>query len=119
MYRRFYTSVDPIFLCRLYLSLVCTTLENACQVWDPYTQRNIKELESVQKFVLKVSSHSWNIDYETLLNIFQLPRQNWKYYNPYLDQAMATFLYLPAMYVVPKPLEEVKQVLKVLEQDSM
>ena len=30
-----------------------------CQVWDPYTQRNIKELELVQNFSLKVSSHCW------------------------------------------------------------
>ena len=37
MYRRFYTTVDPIFLCRLYLSLVRPILEYACQVWDPYT----------------------------------------------------------------------------------
>ena len=73
MYRRFYTSVDPIFLYRLYLSLVRPILEYACQGWGPYTQRNIKELELVQKFSLKVSSHCWNIDYEMLLNIFQLP----------------------------------------------
>ena len=70
MYRRFYTTVDPMFLCRLYLSLVRPILEYACQVWDPYTQRNIKELESVQTFALKVSSHCWNIDYEMLLNFF-------------------------------------------------
>ena len=36
-------------------------------------KRNNKELESVQKFAFKVSSHCWNIDYEMLLNIFQLP----------------------------------------------
>jgi len=54
-----------IFLCWLYLSLVHPILKNACQVWDPYTQRNIKELESVKKkFALMVSSHYRNIDYE-------------------------------------------------------
>ena len=73
MYRRFFISVDPIFLCRLYLSLVHPILEYVCQVRDPYTQRNIKELESVQIFAWRVSSHCWNIGYEMLLTIFQLP----------------------------------------------
>lgn len=73
MYRKFYTSVDPIFLCRLYLSLVRPILEFASPVWDPYTQKSIKELESVQKFALKICSHCWDINYEMLLNMFQLP----------------------------------------------
>ena len=81
MYRRFYTTVDPIFLCRLYISLVRPILEYACQVWDPYTHKNTAKLESVQKFALKVCSHCWNIDYDMLLDIFQLPSLSaqWEY----------------------------------------
>ena len=41
MYRRFYDSVDAVFLSRLYLSLVRPILECAR---DPYTQRNIHQL---------------------------------------------------------------------------
>ena len=47
MYRRFYTTVDPIFLCRLYLSLVRPILEYTCQVWDPYTQRNMSRYKNL------------------------------------------------------------------------
>ena len=65
--------VDPILLCRLYIFLVRPILEYACQVWDPYTHTNIDKLESVQKFALKVCTHCWNIDYDMLLNMFQLP----------------------------------------------
>ena len=39
-------------------------------VGSMHSERNIKELELVQKYALKVSSHCWNMDYEM---IFQLP----------------------------------------------
>ena len=71
MYRRFYHSVDAVFL-RLYF-LVRPILEYASPVWDPYTQKNIHRLESVQKLVLKICSHCWDIDYHILLDMFTLP----------------------------------------------
>ena len=73
LYRKFYTSLDPTALCRLYVSLVRPILEYACQVWDPYTQKCINEVESVQKFALKISSHCWRTNYDNLLDIFHLP----------------------------------------------
>ena len=73
MYRRFYHSVDAVFLSRLYLSLVRPILEYASPVWDPYTQKNIHQLESVQKLALKICSHCWDIDYHILLDMFTLP----------------------------------------------
>ena len=72
MYRRFYHSVDAVFLSRLYLSLVRPILEYASPVWDPYTQKNIHQLESVQKLALKICSHCWDIGY-ILLDMFTLP----------------------------------------------
>ena len=60
LYRKFYRSVDSAFLFRLYLSLVRPILEYACPVWDPYTFKNIEQLESVQKFALKICAHRWD-----------------------------------------------------------
>ena len=65
--------VDAVFLSRLYLSLVRPIFEYASPVWDPYTQKNIHQLESVQKLALKICSHCWDIDYHILLDTFTLP----------------------------------------------
>ena len=73
LYRKFYSSVDPAFLCLLYKSLVRPILEYACQVWDPYTVKNTKQLESVQNFALRICAHSWNIDHHILLGMFHTP----------------------------------------------
>ena len=42
------------YLLNLYTSLVRPHLEYACQVWDPYTERNIDHLEKVQKYALRI-----------------------------------------------------------------
>ena len=39
----------------------------------PPTQKNIHQLESVQKLALKIRSHCWDIDYHILLDMFTLP----------------------------------------------
>ena len=72
LYRKFYRSVDSAFLFRLYLSLVRPILEYACPVWDPYTFKNIEQLESVQKFALKICAHRWDTGYCTLLDMFNI-----------------------------------------------
>ena len=38
-------------------------------MWDPKTGR----IESVQKMALRICSHQWDLDYYTLLDMFQLP----------------------------------------------
>ena len=57
-----------------YISLVRPHLEYACQVWDPYTQRNIDQLEKVQKYAIRICTGQWNTGYGDLLGAFQLPR---------------------------------------------
>ena len=69
MYRKFYKDAHATFLCRLYVSMVRPILEYACIVWDPHIQMNIEQLESCQKLALKMCSHSWNINYPTLLSL--------------------------------------------------
>ena len=73
LYRKFYRTANGRFLCHLYISLVRPILEYASVVWDPTSQNLIKQLESVQKFALRICSHEWNMDYYSLLQEYQLP----------------------------------------------
>ena len=72
LYRRFYTCANSAFLYHLYLSLVRPILDYVCQVWDPFTKKNIDQLESVQKFALKICAHCWDINYLELLDMFNI-----------------------------------------------
>ena len=73
IYRRFSKHSSPDTLLHLYESMVCPHLEYASQVWDPYLQKDIKLLEGVQKFALRVCSKIYDNSYEDLLDTFQLP----------------------------------------------
>ena len=54
LYRQFYQDLDAdtSTLKQVYVSNIRPHLEYACQVWDPYWQKDIDMLESVQKFAL-------------------------------------------------------------------
>ena len=73
IYRRFSEHSSPDTLLHLYESMVRPHLEYASQVWDPYLQKDIKLLEGVQKFALRVCSKIYDNSYEDLLDTFQLP----------------------------------------------
>ena len=73
IYRRFSKHSSPDTLLHLYESIVRPHLEYASQVWDPYLQKDIKLLEGVQKFALRVCSKNYDNSYEDLLDTFQLP----------------------------------------------
>ena len=74
LYRVFYRNVEPKYLLNLYISLVRPHLEYACQIWDPYTQISIDQLEKVQKYALRICTGQWNAGYDDLLDQFNLPR---------------------------------------------
>ena len=42
-------------------------------VWDPHLTKDIKLIEDVQKFALRVCSKFWSADYESLLRSCNLP----------------------------------------------
>ena len=65
--------MSSLFLLRLYLAIVRPVLGYASIVWDPNTQKLAKDLESVQKFALRICSHQWNLSYPDLMEIFNLP----------------------------------------------
>ena len=73
LYRRYYQYSDCRSLRQLYLTLVRPHFDYAAQVWDPHLQRDIKSLESVQKFALRICSKQWDAAYQELLEMFSLP----------------------------------------------
>ena len=54
---------------QLYLSLVRSHLEYACQVWDPHLSKDKAALEEVQKFACKLATLKWGSSYEDLLSL--------------------------------------------------
>ena len=74
LYRQFYNNANPAILKQLYISLVRPHLEYAAQVWDPYLQGDIDKLEAVQRFALKLISRRWDLGYEEMLSIANVPR---------------------------------------------
>ena len=76
LYRRFSCDTEPHALLQLYLSLVRPHLEYGSQVWDPHLQKDINQLESVQKFGLRVCAKQWDLSYNELLSNFDVPTLN-------------------------------------------
>ena len=73
LYRRFYKDASPETLFRMYLALVRPHTEYASQVWDPHLQKDIDQLECVQKFALSMCAKQWDLGYAELLNRFEVP----------------------------------------------
>ena len=73
LYRNFYEHSSSNTLLKLYLTKIRPHLEYASPVWDPFRKGEIEELESVQKFALRMCLKSWSMDYKELLEIAQIP----------------------------------------------
>ena len=60
---------------KLYLSLVRPSLEHACCAWDPYTQRNISNVEKVQRRAARFAfrDYSRNSSVSYMLNVLDWP----------------------------------------------
>ena len=74
LYRQFYQWSSPDALLKLYLGLVRPNLEYAVQVWNPHLAKDIKKLESVQNFALRMCMKRWDSSYEDLLDASNLTR---------------------------------------------
>ena len=77
---------------QLYLSLVHPHLEYAAQLWDPYAQRDIYKLESVQKFTLKLVTHQWDSSYDELLSLVNVSKLSVRRQNLKLAQVFKIIL---------------------------
>ena len=69
----FIKSSEPHTISHLYQSLICSHLEYACSVRHPLLMKDIKRIEGVQKFGLKVCLKQWQCGYEELLQPINLP----------------------------------------------
>ena len=73
IYPQFYNMSSTSSLLQLYSSLVRLHLEYASQVWDLFLIKDIRMLESVQKFALKVCCKNWDSSYDDNLQQSLLP----------------------------------------------
>ena len=73
IYRQFYAWSSQLALLQLYTSLVRPCLEYATQVWNPHLNKDIQNLEKVQKFALKVCCKQWDLNYAEALEQCLLP----------------------------------------------
>ena len=62
-----YQWCEPRTLRQLYISLVQPHLEYAAPVWDPYTVKDVQQIEGAQKFALRVCMKDWSSSYDNLL----------------------------------------------------
>ena len=69
-YRKFYRNST---LLQLYLAYARPHPEYAAAVWDPHQQGHINSLERVQKLALKMCTKDWNADYDSLMEICNVP----------------------------------------------
>ena len=74
MYRQFYSWADSNTLLLIYQTCIKPHLEYACQLWDPFLNKGMQSLETVQKFACKVCLKQWDLDYDSMLQLLNLPR---------------------------------------------
>ena len=48
-------------------------LEYACLLWDPFLNKSMQSLEAVQRFACKVCLKQWDLDYDSMLQLLNLP----------------------------------------------
>ena len=74
LYRQFYSWADSKTLLLIYRTCIRPHLEYACQLWDPFLNKGTQSLEAVQKFACKVCLKQWDLDYDSMLQLLNLPR---------------------------------------------
>ena len=72
-FRRFAKFLTPTVLIKLYKVLIRPPLEYCSYVWDPFTIKLKQQIESVQKFALRVCLKHWDMPYSDMLELTVLP----------------------------------------------
>lgn len=71
--RRSFQFLEAYTFVKLYKSMVRCHLENAIPVWFPYLEKDIKEIEAVQKRATKMLAATKQLEYEERLRHLKLP----------------------------------------------
>ena len=106
IYRYFPPHCDAGIILALYKAHVLPMLDYACIVWDPHLRKDQLLLESVQHFALKITSQTWNSDYQTLCTRYDLAAlANKRSYFKLLAtfKFVHGFLYCPGGYFLQSP----------------
>ena len=102
LYRRFYRDADSSTLRMLYTTSVRPLLEYAVPVWDPHLLKDIKAIESVQRFATKVCTKAWlGVDCNDRLSMLNLTTLKTKHCLLYKVLNGRTFL--PNPPIIPRP----------------
>ena len=73
IYRSFYkSSSGPSTLTLLYKAFVRPLLEYGAIIWDPHLIKDIRALESVQRFATKICLRNWSLSYQDRLQLLDL-----------------------------------------------
>ena len=64
---------DSNTLLLIYRTCIKPHLEYACQLWGPFLNKGMQSLEPVQKFACKVRLKQWDMDYDSMLQLLNLP----------------------------------------------
>ena len=71
LYRQFYSWADSNTLLLIYRTCIRPHLDYACQLWNP--NKGMQSLEAVQKFDCKVCLKQWDLNYDSMLQLLNLP----------------------------------------------
>ena len=107
LYRRFYRDADSSTLRMLYTNSVRPLLEYAVPVWDPHLLKDIKAIESVQRFATKVCTKAWlGVDYNdrlSMLNLTTLETRRTVLKHCFLYKVLNGLTFLPNPPIIPRP----------------
>ena len=67
LFRNFYKFSNQDTSLKLYKSMIHPHLKYASAIWSPDLAKDIKIIEDVQKFALRICTKNWNTSYESLL----------------------------------------------------
>ena len=107
LYRRFYRDADSSTLRMLYTTSMRPLLEYAVPVWDSHLLKDIKAIESVQRFTTKVRTKAWlGVDYNdrlSMLNLTTLETRRTVLKHCFLYKVLNGLTFLPNPPIIPRP----------------
>jgi len=69
-----YSWADTSTLFLIYTTCIHPHLQYTCQLWDHFASKGGQSLEAVQECICKVCLKMWDLDYNTMLQLLNLPQ---------------------------------------------